>query len=70
MSEESLRRKRRSKRSSAGAGKQAKSPPAKYPRHAVDKALRIPRAVVSVKWWKKADVTSDHLHPLIANLLV
>jgi hypothetical protein len=27
--------------------------------------------VVSVKWWKKADVTSDHLrHPLIAILLL
>jgi hypothetical protein len=26
--------------------------------------------VVSVKWWKKADVASDHLHPLIANFLV
>jgi hypothetical protein len=32
-------------------------------------SVRLPM-VVSVKWWKKADVTSDHLHPLIANLLV
>ncbi len=31
----------------------------------------LPISVVSVKWWKKADVTSGHLrHPLIANLLM
>jgi hypothetical protein len=37
-------RKKSSRKSSPG--KSTKSPPAKYPRHAVDKALRIPRAIL------------------------
>lgn len=36
--------------------KAAKSPPAKYPRHAVDKALRIPRAILEQNAGKECTV--------------
>jgi hypothetical protein len=39
-------KRRRPKRSRTATAKKTKSPPAKYPRHAVDKALRIPRAIL------------------------
>ena len=38
------------------AHKQAKSPPAKYPRHAVDKALRIPGAILEQNAGKECTV--------------
>lgn len=38
------------------SGKSAKSPPAKYPRHAVDKALRVPRGILEQNAGKECTV--------------
>lgn len=44
------------KKSTSSSSKKAKSPPAKYPRHAVDKALRIPRAILEQNAGKECTV--------------
>lgn len=48
--------KKRSTRKKAGTAKAVKSPPAKYPRHPVDKAIRIPRAILEQNAGKECTV--------------
>lgn len=44
------------KRGKRGTANRPKSPPAKYPRHAIDKALRIPRAILEQNAGKECTV--------------
>ena len=47
---------KRAKKAARKRPKAAKAPPAKYPRHAVDKALRIPRAILEQNAGKECSV--------------
>ncbi|WP_197997591.1 hypothetical protein [Gimesia panareensis] len=56
MKKKSVRSKGNSKNNSGSKGKPQKSAPAKYPRHAVSKSLRIPQAILEQNAGKPCSV--------------